>query len=74
MIKVRKIDGIITKETANIIWDFIVIKSGIFIFKKNNKLPIFSDNKKSTYLVSNNNKLKKIIKFKLENNISNMIF
>ena len=35
---------------------------------------IFKDNKKPTYLVANNKRLKKIINFKLKKNLSKMIY
>ncbi len=44
------------------------------IFKKKNKIPVFIDNFKPTFLVSNNSKLKKLINFKLENNLRKMIY
>ncbi len=44
------------------------------IFKKKNKITIFRDNKKPTFLVANNKKLKKIINFKLKTNLSKMIY
>lgn len=44
------------------------------ILKKYKKKSIFQDNPKSTYLISNNSKLKKIFKLKLETNIEKLIF
>ena len=44
------------------------------ILYKYKKKAIFSDNKKRTYLVANNKKLKKITKLKFESNITKMIF
>ena len=44
------------------------------IFSKTNKLPVYKDNIKSTYLVANNKKLKKLLKIKLNMNINKMIY
>ena len=44
------------------------------ICKKYNKKYEFKDNKKDTYLVANNNKLKKIYKLNIQQNIESIIF
>ena len=44
------------------------------ILKKYKKTGLFIDNKKKTYLIANNQKLKKITRLKFNTNIKNMIF
>ena len=44
------------------------------ILKKYQKTGLFIDNKKKTYLIANNRKLKKITKLKFKTNIKKMIF
>lgn len=44
------------------------------IFKKKNKIARFKDNKKPTYLIANNKKLKKIINFRLQTSLLKMIY
>ena len=44
------------------------------ILKRYKKTATFVDNKKITYLIANNQKVKKITKLKLNSNIAKMIF
>ena len=44
------------------------------IFKKNKLSPTYNDNFHPTYLVANNQRLKRLINFKLNTNIVKMIY
>ncbi len=44
------------------------------IFRKKNKKVIFKDNKKPSFLIANNKKLKKILNFKLQSSLIKMIY